>query len=114
MKTVQIVVDGQTWQVPRGFGAEYQRQAKLQRNALVGQVRDLLLLVGYDAAEEIIAAWPFRKQVEASVYAVNVHLRASDNILPSYPRPDWLPEPFQGPIAGEGIFAGPTETLIGC
>lgn len=111
LRKTTITVAGERWDVPFGFGREYQRIAALGSEG----IRDVLELIGYTAPEEEIAAWPLRKQVEASVYAANVHARASDNILPAHPRPRWFPpEPWGGPHQGESdsIWGGPGPTPI--
>lgn len=122
MRTTTIEVLGEPWDVPRGFGAEYSRQVKEdlalagkgKPGEVIGRIRDCLELIGYTASTETIADWPLRKRVEAVVYALNVHLRASDNPIPRHPRPDWFPaEPWQGPGAyGASIFDGPRPTVI--
>lgn len=108
--TTTIRVRGETWQVPRGFGVEYLRHAELDGDHRV--LVDLLALIGYAATEEQIAGWNLRRRVEASVYAANVHARASDNPIPRHPPLAWLPDPWKGPWAGEGAFSGPTGTPI--
>jgi hypothetical protein len=76
-------------------------------------LRDLLALVGYEASVEAISGWSLERRVEAEVYAVNVHLRASDNEpLRAYPRPAWLPAPWLGPDAIEGGIFGPGGTPL--
>lgn len=108
MKTTTIVVQGQSWDVPRGFGKEYQRQAALGTTGLV----DLLGLIGYETTDEDIETWSLRKQVEASVYAANVHLRASDHPVQRHPKPEWLPDAWLGPPQGDGLFSGPGPTRL--
>jgi hypothetical protein len=123
-KTTTITVAGERWDVPRGFGAEYRRRALMHAHGDVQHeasvLSDLLLLVGYEASAETIAAWPLRKRVEAEVYAANVHARAGDNPVQRHPALSWLPEPWQGPPADvshireslRGAFAGPTGTRL--
>lgn len=112
---------GETWRVPRGFGAAYRRVledhlkfiADGDPGRLISEVIDLLALVGYDATIEQVADWDLRRRVEAVVYAATEFLRASDNPVPRHPRPRWLPaDPWRGSSRGEGIFAGPGGTPI--
>lgn len=97
---------------PVGFAADYRRTR--QHPASAKALSDLLALVGYEASEAVVERWTAEKRVEAEVYAANVYLRASDNILRRCPRPEWLPEPWQGPMKGEGVFEGPSGTVLGC
>ena len=122
IKATTIRVYGETWVVPRGFGAEYIRTARDDRSyfrkkkpgMLIQWIRDALGLIGYTASIRTVSDWPMRKRVEAIVYACNVHLRASDNPLRAHPRPAWFPkEPWKGPTLGEGIFETPGPTVIG-
>jgi len=95
---------------PVGFAAAYRRCRA--NPATPSSLSDLLALVGYEASAEDIETWPLDRRVEAEVYAVNVHLRASDNPIQKCPRPDWMPEPWQGQECGEGAFAGPGGTPL--
>ena len=95
---------------PRGFGAAYRRTA--QEPASDQALSSLLGLVGYDARPESLGAWSVVRRVQAEVYAAYTHLRASDNSVPAHPRPEWLPEPWQGPRQGEGVFEGPSGTPL--
>lgn len=95
---------------PVGFVADY-RRTRLNP-ASPKALSALLALVGYEASVEVVERWSGEKRVEAEVYAVNAHLRASDNILRRCPRPEWLPEPWQGPEVGEGVFGGPSGTVL--
>ena len=111
--TTMIKVRDERWTVPRGFGREYMRHAELESKPDAARVLvDLLALVGYGATEQQIAGWSVRRRVEASVYAANVHCRAADNPIQRHPSLAWLPQPWKGPWAGEGAFAGPTPTAI--
>lgn len=120
---------GQIWRVPRGFGATYRRVLKDhfqliadgKPGKLIGEVIDLLGLVGYSATVEQVADWDLRKRVEAVVWAANEHLRASDNPIQRHPPLPWLPkDPWRGPPADvshiradlRGAFAGPSGTPI--
>jgi hypothetical protein len=124
-----IRVLGEIWHVPRGFGREYARCAKddlalacsAKPGEVIGTVIDLLALVGYSATVAQVADWDLRKRVEAVVWAVNEHLRASDNPIQRHPPLPWLPkDPWQGPPADvshiradlRGAFAGPSGTPI--
>lgn len=111
----------ETWHVPRGFGAAYRRVLKDhfdllaagEPGKLISQVIGLLALVGYHVTSDQIADWDLRRRVEAVIYAGIEHARASDNPVPRHPRPSWLPDrPWQGPVRGEGAFAGPSGTPI--
>jgi hypothetical protein len=84
------------WNVPRGFGVQYRAVAREVAMGRYKGTRDLLGLVGYDVSAEVVATWSMREHVEAIVYALNVHARASDNPLRKHPRPAWLPQPWQG------------------
>lgn len=80
---------------PPGFKAAYLRTARSP--ASPEALSSLLGLVGYEVSPERIARWTLDWRVEAEVYAVNVHLRASDNRgMRKCPKPRWLPEAWQG------------------
>jgi hypothetical protein len=116
-RTTTIRINGERWNVPRGFGEAYKREAAGQiadtlKGTTVDEIADLMLLIGYAPTQEAIRDWPLRKRVEAVVYAATVHLRASDHAIQRHPELPWLPKPWQGPRAGEGIFAGPSPTEI--
>jgi len=124
MKTTVVTVNGERWEVPRGFGAAYLREArgdlKLAAKGRPGQIieriQGVLGLIGYDASVEEIANWPLQKRVEAVIYGGNVHARASDNPIQRHPKPAWLPDPWRGPDVGEGVFRqspGPTPVRQG-
>ena len=126
--TTVVRVLKETWRVPRGFGAAYRRVLKDhfaliaagEPGKLISEVIDLLALVGYAATVEQVADWDLRKRVEAVIYAANEYARASDNPAQRYPRPSWLPNPWQGPPTDvsciradlRGVFAGPRGTPI--
>lgn len=119
--TTKIKVLGETWHVPRGFGAAYRRVLKDhlkliadgEPGQLIGEVIDLLALVGYHATIDQVTSWDLRRRVEATVFAATAHARAGDNPIQPHPRPDWLPEaPWKGPSWGEGILSGPGGTPI--
>jgi hypothetical protein len=95
---------------PVGFAADYRRVRS--NPATAEALSSLLSLVGYEATVEVVERWSAEKRVEAEVWAVNAHLRASDNILRRCPQPEWLPAPWQGPEAGDGVFAGPSGTVL--
>lgn len=127
-RSTTIRVLDETWRVPRGFGAAYRRVLKDhfewiaagKPGKIISEVIDLLGLVGYTATAEQVADWDLRKRIEAVIYAANTYLRASDNPIPRYPRPSWLPDPWQGPPADtsrirpdlRGAFDGPSGTPI--
>lgn len=112
MKTTRIKVNGEVWEVPRGFGREYVRIAAHEAVSPASGLDDLLGLVGYTSNAEVIG-WPLRRRVEASVYAANVHLRASDNPIQKHPKPSWFPDAWAGPPrGGGGLYDGPSPTLI--
>ena len=95
---------------PRGFAAAYKRAAAELATGPV--LRDLLALIGYSASLRTIARWPVAKRVEAEVYAVRVHLRASDNPVRVPPRPAWMPDPWKGRKQGRGIWTQPKGTVL--
>ena len=95
---------------PVGFASAYRRARSEPASAR--ELSDLLALVGYDASPKVIETWSIDKRVEAEVYAVNVHLRAAEHPIRRCPRPEWMPEPWQGEETGEGIFAGPGGTVV--
>ena len=127
-RTTAITVNGETWRVPRGFGAAYRRVLKDhfaliaagEPGRLISEVIDLLALIGYTVTADQVADWDLRKRVEAVIYASTEYARASDNPVQRYPRPSWLPKPWQGPPADvsriranlRGAFAGPRGTPI--
>ena len=113
VKTTRISVGDEQWDVPRGFGREYQRIAAHEKKAPVAGLADLIGLIGYTASDEEMASWPLRKRVELTVYAANVHMRASDNPMQRHPRLEWLPEAWTGPPVGEGLYAEPGPTPLG-
>ena len=103
---------------PEGFLGAYRRAAKEPASA--GVLGDLLALIGYEAAPEVIERWSLQKRVEAEVHAVNVHLRAQDNVLRRHPRPSWMGEPWLGEPRDtssvredlRGAFDGPSGTVL--
>ena len=128
-RTTMISVNGESWKVPRGFGAAYRRVLKDHfmliaagtPGKLISEVIDLLALIGYEATVDQVADWDLRKRVEAVIYAATEYARASDNPVQRHPRPSWLPDqPWKGPPADtsriradlRGAFAGPTGTPI--
>lgn len=120
-RTTKIRVLDEIWHVPRGFGAAYQRVlrdhfsqlAAGEPGKLMSEVIDLLALIGYQVSLEQVSDWNLRSRVEAVVFAGVEHARASDNPVPRHPRPCWLPQrAWQGPVQGEGVFAGPSGTPL--
>lgn len=70
-------------------------------------VIDLGLLVGYSITDAEAESWSPADRAEFHAWATATHLHASDNPGAHVPpRPDWLPEPWQGPP--EGFGNGPT------
>lgn len=115
--TTTVRVDATTtWEVPYGFGGAFREALFNQRSATLEDtyrtLSDLLALVGYEASSEAIATWDLRKRIEAEVHAVREHLAASDNPVRRFPRPSWMPEPWNGSESGEGVFAGPGGTVL--
>ena len=105
--------DSEWWRVPHGFGRAYADSAEDQFKDPDPQViSDILSLVGYEVSAQAVAAWPFRKQIDALVWAGRTHLRASDNIVRVPARPDWMGEPWKGPKMGEGVFESPGGTVL--
>lgn len=97
---------------PAGFQRAYERAARDPATAAV--LSDLLALVGYEASASVVGGWTLERRVEAEVYAVNVHLRASDNRgLRRHPHPAWMPPPWGGSPEGESILETPGGTLLG-
>jgi len=120
-RVTKIRVFDETWDVPRGFGATYRRVIRGHRTLIAAgdlgrlssEVIDGLGLIGYHVTPEQVSSWDLHRRVEAVVYAVTEHARASDNPVPRHPRPSWLPEhPWQGPERGEGVLAGPSGTQL--
>lgn len=95
---------------PPGFKGAYARAARDPAEPQV--LSDLLSLVGYEASARAIASWPMERRIEAEVHAVNVHLRASDNVLRKHPRPAWMPEPWEGVPEGESSVSPPGGTPL--
>lgn len=111
--TVTVRTKFGTLTAPRGFGANYVRVAeyhlkllKKSPGTLIESIRMALALIGYDANG--IEDWDAQKRVETHAYAMNVHLRASDNPIPKHPKLQWLPDPWQGNVNGSGLRAMPT------
>lgn len=102
--------DGPSGAPPPGFKGAYERAARSPIEPRV--LSDLLALVGYHASVEVIDTWSSERRVEAEVYAVNVHGRASDNVLRRHPKPEWLPDPWLGPEWTMGEVSGPGGTPL--
>ncbi len=111
---------GEHWEVPRGFGSQYRDAAREQLAELakgkpgevIGRIRDLLVLIGYEASTSVVAEWDLRKRVEAEVYALNVHLRASDNPIQAHPKLAWLPDPWKGEPDEENFVWGSASPTV--
>lgn len=95
---------------PQGFKGAYERAARSPVDPVV--LSDLLALVGYEAKPDAIERWSLEHRVQAEVYAVNVHLRASDNVMRKHPRPGWMPEPWRGPESRDEVAFGPGGTPL--
>lgn len=108
----------ETLVAPDGFLGAYRRAAR--EPAPPQRLSGLLALIGYAASPEIIERWSLQQRVEAEVHAINVHLRASDNVLRKHPRPSWMPEPWRGEAQDvshlredlRGAFEGPGGTVL--
>lgn len=128
-RTTTITVLGERWDVPRGFGAAYSREVRHQLDliatckpgVIIGELIDLMLMIGYAPTVAAVATWDLRKRVEAAIYSTTTMLRASDNAVQRHPELPWLPKPWQGPPAERpphirpdlwGAFQGPTATEI--
>lgn len=98
-------VDGAV--APRGFKTAYERASRKPASPRV--LADILSLVGFDVEPEVVEGWPLEKRVEAEVWACREHAVASDNPLRRHPRPEWLPEPWQGPDRGGVWGNAPTR-----
>lgn len=94
--------DRETFEPPPGFKSVYARVARIPVSLPI--LSDMLGLVGYEASPAVLETWSVEQRVQAEVYAANVHLRASDNVLRKHPKPDWLPEPWQGPEGPDALF----------
>lgn len=71
-KTVEISIAGNLWQVPYGFGKAY-KEAHLQKQT-AKDISRLLALVAVPVQPEEIISWPYKKRLEAFVWASNVIL----------------------------------------
>jgi hypothetical protein len=80
------------FEAPLGFRSKYKKCAKDMARPNI--LADILGLIGYDVTTKQVEKWPDAKRIQLEVYACNVHLRASDNILRKHQKPDWLPEPW--------------------
>lgn len=121
-RTTTIIVHGERWDVPRGFGQAYLRMSKHEDDLLgrqkpgevIGALTDMLGLVGYTAAIDTIASWTKRERLEAWIYASTLHLIAGDNAIQPHPKPSWFPaEPWAGlGPRGNDPLDGPPPTEI--
>jgi len=117
-KTIEVKTPFGKLTAPRGFGANYRRIAarhaeligKGKPGEVIGAIRDVLGLIGFEVSIEDVAEWDAQRRVEAHAYAYNVHARASDNPIPRHPKLPWLPEPWRGParLIFGSESAGPT------
>ena len=85
--------EGPNYTAPLGFRSKYQTCSKDMASPQV--LSDILGLVGYDVNPKDVKEWPREKRIQLEVYACNVHLRASDNIIRKHPKPAWLPESWE-------------------
>lgn len=99
-----------SWQVPRGFGKDYKWRAR-NGGPKPQVLRDILELVGYTATLEALGKWTLFRRVQVEAYAARIHLNAGDAGLQHHVRPSWMPEPWKGPMQGEGIF-GSNPTVL--
>jgi hypothetical protein len=120
-----IRVNGETWNVPNGFGRAYRAvQAEREKWLAMGRpgtaramAEDALAAVGYLPRDA--AYWPARKQVEAIVWARRLcqqEVAPTGRPAPLHPRPRWLrAEPWKGKRSRDGVIMGWTRepTLIG-
>lgn len=119
-KTTEIVAFGETWKVPRGFGAAYTGVAAVHASymeagipgCIYDSISQLLARVGYEVAPATIEGWPLRQRVEAEVYAHNLTARICGAPIRGHRRPRWLPDPWRGPVVGEGALRGPSPTRV--
>lgn len=93
---------------PDGFKVRFRKLAREPASAEV--LFELLLLIGYQASTDQIETWPLRARIEAEAYAVNAHLRASDNVMREFPRPEWFPQAWEGEQRA-GVW-GPSPTPL--
>jgi hypothetical protein len=107
---VRTLTGTEWWEVPHGLGRCYRSCAEHYLANTQG-LCDLLSLVGYFVAPIVVAGWPFRKRIDAAVWAYQSHLRASDNHVKVPPRPAWMPPPGNGPQQGDGIWASSPTVL---
>ena len=71
----------------------------------------ILILVGLEPSLETIATWSEEQRQLAQHWAAATHYRASDNDVDVPPRPDFLPQPWQGPDLDTGdVFGGRQPT----
>lgn len=95
----------------RATSAESIAAAEAEDLRDVDGISDLLSLVGYDAPADVVATWTLEERQAAQEWAAATHLQASDNDVDVPARPRFLPEPWTGPMQGEGIWAS-NPTLL--
>lgn len=78
----------EVWEVPHGFGQEYQRRARNPISAAVWC--DILGLVGFEVTPTMFKKLTLKQVVESEIYATREHLSASDNAIQRHPKPEWL------------------------
>ena len=76
--------------VPRGFGVTYRAILRERGTPTVAEVVDALGLICYQVLPCVVQnEWSSFKRLEAFVWAVTEHLRASDNAVRRHPIPAW-------------------------
>lgn len=69
----------------------------------------MLGLVGYDPDAAWLGNLTDQEARDAEWWAGMLHLRASDNPVRRYPRPEFLPEPWEGePTEAGNLWGNPT------
>lgn len=107
MRTTTLPTKHGTWAVPFGFGAAHWRAYDDGNDAFL--TRMALLMVGIDVSETFVESWHPFCRAAAEVWAVRVHLRAGDCPIRVPPKPNFLPQAWQGEGDVGGIWGpGPT------
>jgi len=93
--------------------AEIERldRAAAAKDLPVDVVQTGLILVGIEPSLETIAAWSYEQRLAAFEWASATHFRASDNDVDVPAKPEFLPQPWQGPEINSGdVFGGRQPT----